>query len=226
MNGILFKPDNHLAIREYRKTVTRRIVDFKLPDSHRVYKYVYPHPNGGYSFQDFPSPSGMAEPICKVGKMPRYHVGEIVYIKEAYEFYNCLGGLANVKYFLDNEVTWVHKPKDKPMPKKGYHSPLMLPEWVARDFIQIVSVRPERLQDITEEDAIKEGIQIMQGTHQAIVRDEETGKLKLTGKPEPFTARYHYSALWDVINGDGSWDSNLWVFRYEFKRVPKLEING
>jgi len=63
----------------------------------------------------------------------------------------------------------------------------------------------------------------MAGTHRAIERDPVTGRLKLVGEPKPFTARYHYEALWDSINKEYMWASNPWVWRYEYERVRKAE---
>lgn len=82
---------------------------------------------------------------------------------------------------------------------------MFLRECHARYFIQIVDVRPERLQDITEEDCIAEGIvphyHTVQLTHPKLVND----------------AGNQYAELWDSINGDSSWSSNPWVWRYKFK---------
>jgi len=68
--------------------------------------------------------------------------------------------------------------------------------------------RLERVQDITEEDAIREGIQIAQGTWQKI----DINNHKLIGEPQPYTARYHYEAQWDELHGEGAWDKNEWVW--------------
>jgi len=71
--------------------------------------------------------------------------------------------------------------------------------------LEITGVRVERLQDISEADAIAEGWpkQIDPGAH--------TG-----GNGGPFD---WYRALWESINGPGSWDANPWVWCISFKVV-------
>ncbi|MEQ1663215.1 MAG: hypothetical protein ABL877_11025 [Thiobacillus sp.] len=75
-----------------------------------------------------------------------------------------------------------------------------MPRWASRILLEIVGVRVERLQDISEADAIAEGV---------------GGDVTVT----PCFAVERYRALWESINGPGSWDVNPWVWVVEFKRV-------
>ena len=78
-----------------------------------------------------------------------------------------------------------------------------MPRWASRLTLDVVSVRVERVQEITESDAYAEGVE------------------SLAPKEHYETARDHFRALWDSINaarGFG-WDANPWVFRVEFRRV-------
>ena len=86
-----------------------------------------------------------------------------------------------------------------------WRSPLFMPEWAARYFIKILDIQAGRLQEITENDAIKEGV-ILKA---AIV----TGTL--VGEP---TYRDSYALLWDSINPKQKWNTDPFVFRYEFKK--------
>lgn len=72
----------------------------------------------------------------------------------------------------------------------------------SRILLEITSVRVERLQDINEGDAISEGC-----------------RQPATGPDWQITKRWAYRALWEQINGAGSWDANPWVWVIEFKRV-------
>lgn len=94
-----------------------------------------------------------------------------------------------------------------------------MPRWASRIMREIVSVRVERLQGISEADAIAEGIKI--------TVDSETNKplVRISGKSPP--AQYiqkhclvisEYANLFESINGPGSWDANPWVWVIEFKR--------
>lgn len=78
--------------------------------------------------------------------------------------------------------------------------------------LEILSVRVERLQDISEEDAIAEGI--------------VDGGCVNCGNPEPCRcaepspdARDSFVFLWESINGAGSWGINPWVWAVSFKAV-------
>lgn len=82
-----------------------------------------------------------------------------------------------------------------------------MPRWASRIDLEIVSVRVERLQDITEDDAKAEGV--------STVIDPD-------GSPdEPMpTHRGAFHALWNAINGDrATWESNPFVWAIEFRRV-------
>jgi hypothetical protein len=75
----------------------------------------------------------------------------------------------------------------------------------SRITLEIVSVRVERLQAITEADCIAEGAT---GGHASIPVYNYAA-----------TPREHYAHIWESINGTGSWDLNPWVWVIEFKRV-------
>lgn len=78
---------------------------------------------------------------------------------------------------------------------------MFMPRWASRITLEVTGVRVERLQDISEEDAIAEGIAPEQS------RRFEGG------------ARGCYRDLWESINGPGSWAANPWVWVVEFRRV-------
>ena len=88
---------------------------------------------------------------------------------------------------------------------------IFMPRGASRILLEIVSVRVERLQDISEADAIAEGAP---GGHGSI-----------PGYPYAATPHEHYRHIWESINGRGSWEKNPWVWVVEFKRTepPKGE---
>lgn len=78
-----------------------------------------------------------------------------------------------------------------------------MPRAASRILLEIVSVRVERLQDISEVDALYEGA----------VRDESVG---------PFGGYVSgYRALWESIIGPGSWAANPWVWAISFRRIDR-----
>ena len=80
-----------------------------------------------------------------------------------------------------------------------------MPRLASRITLEITSVRVERLNDISAEDAKAEGIS----------RDcPQVKEYKCNGP-----MAYHFAALWESINGEGAWAVNPWVWVVEFKRV-------
>lgn len=100
-------------------------------------------------------------------------------------------------------------------------SPIHMPRWASRITLEIESARVERLQDISEADALAEGVErIFPAGHPA-----DTGPNHYTAEgPERVslnqpTAVGAFRALWALINGDDSWSANPWVWVLSFRRV-------
>ncbi len=81
-----------------------------------------------------------------------------------------------------------------------------MPRWASRITLEIIGVRAERLQDISEADALAEGITLHPDHHNK-PRDNIYGPVQT------------YRDLWESINGPGSWEANPWVWVVEFKRT-------
>ena len=103
----------------------------------------------------------------------------------------------------------------------GWKSPIHMPRSLSRITLEIESVRIERLQDISEADALAEGVErIFPAGHPA-----DTGPNHYTAEgPERVslnqpTAVGAFRALWALINGEESWTANPWVWVLSFKRV-------
>lgn len=87
---------------------------------------------------------------------------------------------------------------------------IYMPRRFSRIDLEITSVRVERLQDISAEDANAEGAQEWIESHNQGDRYHHNGNLQAY----PVTA---FSRLWETINGAGSWDANPWIWVVEFK---------
>lgn len=83
----------------------------------------------------------------------------------------------------------------------------VMPRWASRILLEIVSVRVERVQDISEEDAASEGAPC------------ELGRLEGAILGAQASYRKGFIRLWESINGEGSWIENPWVWVIEFKRI-------
>ena len=179
------------AILAGTKTQTRRIIKPQPQenDGHLLGKFWW---KGSYGWDE-----RQLIPHCPYGK-----VEDILWVRETWmespnpEFgadYKDFRYKASVsKQFIDE---W-----------KGYWKPsIFMPKAACRIRLEITNIRVERLQDISEEDAMAEGITLPNYAEQAI---------KNVHYPEPSTI---YSLLWKSINGKGSWDKNPWVWVIEFK---------
>lgn len=122
--------------------------------------------------------------FLKMRFKPRYKVGEIIYLKEPYAFDE--EPPHKVVYAFDESplVRSLNLWKNK----------LFMPEKYARHFIQITDVTAQRLHDITEADAIAEG---------------------LTGISQ-------FQSIWISIHGFSSWPDNPWVWKYTFENIYEL----
>lgn len=93
---------------------------------------------------------------------------------------------------------------------------IYMPRWASRILLEVVSVRLERLQEISEEDALAEGVNAPNPCGGCGQRRWSNclGCLH-TWAATPIEA---YRDLWESINGKGSWDRNPWVWVIEFRR--------
>jgi hypothetical protein len=139
----------------------------------------------------------------------RYKLGETIAIAQKYddlvkddEFYRLCGihgmPLECIKY------------------EKGCTNKMFVRADLMPHHIRITRIRVERLQDISDEDCLKEGIWTRTGRwycYDIIKRGEEY----YDPYPDP---REAYSVLIDRISGEGTWQSNPYVFVYDFEIAP------
>lgn len=133
-----------------------------------------------------------------IRRMGNYQVGEVVAIAQAYK---------DCKRFVYLQES------------AGFNNKMFVKAELMPHHIRITDVRVERLQDISDEDCIAEGI--MQGIRR--FNNGETVFYKFENKDYPFVfskAREAYAALIDRISGcKNTWDSNPFVFVYEFELI-------
>lgn len=90
-----------------------------------------------------------------------------------------------------------------------------MPKESARIWLECTGVRVERVQDISEEDAIAEGLEIVKGAKfYQKNKYKDYSDLPFESSLSP---KQSFKTLWISINGQESWDSNPWVFVYDFK---------
>ncbi|WP_444903794.1 hypothetical protein ACJJIU_00070 [Microbulbifer sp. CnH-101-E] len=97
-----------------------------------------------------------------------------------------------------------------------------MPRWASRITLEITTVRVERIQDISEEDAKSEGLR-----WHSLYREWGGVELHPDSRPDLPQWRWYdnpveaFKYLWESINGAGSWDQNPWVWVIEFRRVEQ-----
>ncbi len=200
MKGILFTPPMIKAIVDGKKCQTRRLMKPQPFMHNGVFRW-QPRKGVDINLTDHPD---LAIPFA------RYHVGETVYIKESWWsesgdiYYKSDWGNGlpvNMFYAGMKEGKW--------------RSPLFMPAWAARSFCQITNVYPEKLQAITEADAIAEGAPC--GYILASPTIFHKGLPNYTETPKDY--RMGFQRLWDSINKEHPWSGNWWVWKYCFEKV-------
>jgi hypothetical protein len=202
---ILFKGEMVRAILEGRKTQTRRLMN---PQPRRV--------DGGVPFGDAPA-WAHAEPGSMMMRCPYGQRGDRFFVRESFSGPYCMSEVDGLPamppsqwpidtpiwYWADGEPT--HGDWTKPKPS------IYMPRWASRITLEITGVRVQRLQDISEADAIAEGIFFWEGFHKI----NSARNPMATGTIYP-SIKAAYAGLWDAINGPGSWDENPWVWVIAF----------
>lgn len=142
--------------------------------------------------------------------LPNYKVGEIIAIAQSYK---SLGYQPTDKtpIIRGNKIEFIEFQDHKGWNNKMFVKPNLMPH-----HIKINDVKVERLQDISDETSIKEGI-----------RDYSTPNEKRYGYSDFMreeivafrTPREAFASLIDKVSGKGTWESNPYVFVYDFELV-------
>lgn len=103
---------------------------------------------------------------------------------------------------------------------KGLWKPsIFMPRWASRILLEITAIRVERLHEISEQDAIAEGIECIKWPDSSVKHPSYTTKSPSGKRIESLGAKCSYLSLWESINGRASLESNPWVWVVEFKRI-------
>lgn len=194
-----------------------------------------------------------------------YAVGDVLYAKETWGIHQGITKLASLPLYeyetadiprdsseqvridawargdlrLERGYSLVYKATDTLGLTGKWRSPMHLPQWVARFWLEITEVRCERLNDISEEDAIAEGAACSRcrgrgwylgrfaDNHATPCQDclnaaREKGTFIPPGQYAKQNIIRTFQDLWDSIaKPQHNWAANPWVFVYKFKRVEK-----
>lgn len=183
---ILFSTPMVKAILDDRKTQTRRVIK--------------PQPG------DHPDDDGYMSSI--LNRCP-YQVGDILYVRETWADLRGMGFGNDPR--TDKPWNFAYKADIKPGSESDraridfgvkWRPSIHMPKEAARLLLTVKGVKVERLQDITEEDALKEGCLLVFLDGAVVI-----------------SAKGKFHALWDSINGKKHpWGSNPYVWAISFER--------
>ena len=181
---ILFKGPMVLAIMDGRKTQTRRVMkDPRIADK---------------------LPEKFLKDLCPYGK-----VGDRLWVRETWQHTECLG-----THTSDEELYgYVYRADGQPWGDyEGWRwkPSIFMPKVACRIFLEITDVRVEKLRDISQEDAMAEGV--------------DKGYVGPIEEKAYYTYRMGFFNIWEDINGVESLDSNPWVWVVEFKLIEKRQV--
>ena len=190
---ILFSAPMVKAILEGRKTQTRRVVkpQPKLDPAGATFRY-----QKGSALCSYwvPNDAGIRDISRLCAEQCPYGVpGDRLWVKETFVEYPPLlptDSHGTVHYHADDEHDGV-----RPWNGQKWKPSIFMPRWASRITLEIEYVRVQRLQEISEEDAIAEGIEpiVSMGTYR-------TWKNYAPGLPAHVTAIESYRTLWNSIN--------------------------
>lgn len=222
---ILFSAPMVRALYEERKTMTRHSIapqNFKLlghdfrfhrPDAESL-------ASAFKGARDFRWIGGAFSWIADPGKMhphavsvdcrgrPKYAPGDRLWVRETCATWGRGPERAPVEYpvaYAADDPEWEgikHDAKVSSGDEWKIRPSIHMPRWASRLTLIVTDVRVEWLQDISEEDAIAEGVEC----------DSDGWRDYLMPQTQCCAAaRDSFRSLWDSINGAGAWDENPWV---------------
>ena len=199
MKKIMFNDKYGLtqAVLEGRKTMTRRIIRLVEPDL----EFVHVSHLGEYIFHS---------KDCIDGAFPCYKIGEEVAVAQSYK---------------DIGLSFIQPPDPQwgcTEQMSGYGNKMFVRADLMPHRIRITNIKVERLQDISEEDCLKEGIQeyfpyIDRNPDDKVRTFQYFKEGKIRHRISPASKCFAY--LIDDVSGKGTWDKNPYVFVYDFKLI-------
>lgn len=231
---ILFNGEMVRAILDGRKTQTRRILKPQPRSAPIKHDGIWTDSNG---FK--PDENDWVGPVrndVQSIKGVKYAVGDQLWLREAFQYIEGPAGIrqkGRVLYRADMTDTDGNRWSGDQSEVK-WHPSIHMPRWASRITLEVTDVRVQRLQDISEGDAVAEGIEMvglsgLQGGG-LLYKNYQRPPTKWVGGHACdgyFDSSYYKSegeinsfyTLWNSINGPDAWGENPWVAAYTFERV-------
>lgn len=222
---ILFNTEMVRAILDGRKSCTRRICkdgnEYTVPDMNFYNADRRTYAVHNYADKKHTDKLSIAERSCPICP------GDILYVRETWQYLYELDGNEQVvedtgKYYYAATDTILFDTYVDENGVKHDHAPwipsIRMPKEAARIWLKVTDVRAERLQDITEEGAKKEGAIDNRGFIHSPNNEYDN----------VHTAREHFVKIWNNTIKKSNldrygWDASPWVWVIEFERCEKPE---
>ncbi|MFB3077022.1 MAG: hypothetical protein ACE1Y4_03355 [Lysobacterales bacterium] len=196
--GILFSAEMVRALLDRRKTQTRRVMNPQPPDDAN-----YVPEDDVFTVGTACAFDGWKAPDCPYG-VP----GDRLWVRETFaKVGDNEDDIHGAYHYLPHGSVYYRA--DNPLPGDLKWRPsIFMPRWASRITLEITEVRVQRVQEITERDAISEGVLYAAG-----------------GTPDEFQIRNSplrcFGRLWDSINAKRGYslESNPWVRAITFRRL-------
>lgn len=241
MKPILFSASMVQSLLAGRKTQTRRIIKPQPGPQHTAISRAVIADGSGR--ETWMYKMGEATKVDAV-KCPYGQTGDILYVRETHfargvwvidgqtktgkvrKRFVPDGGAED--YCFDETVNALGETFTLPVEKSirtyvngWYKRPgIHMPKDVARLWLRVKNVRVEQAQEISEQDAVAEGIEYWTDENDMELLDA-TFRNYLTNERNLVTSYASFTTLWQKINGFESWDANPWVWVVEFERIEK-----
>jgi len=210
---IIFSAPMVRALLDGRKTQTRRVLKpqpggieqrplgFVGSPARFVFTEVHP---GGANWTHY-------------AKIP-YTPGDRLWVREAFvtgfdidDEYGRPVGDKKVWYrATDSNLTWYDPDTESTIDNPPWKSSILMPRWASRLTLTVTDVRVQRLQEISEADAMAEGCDAVLAL-----------TIKRPNGAHPGNPRECYCDLWNSLHGPGAWDANPWVVAITFDVVAR-----
>lgn len=207
MKKIMFNDAHGLtkAVLEGRKTMTRRLVPSKTLDAADA--YVQQIHGTGHDFLDY-----------LLSHAP-FKVGEVVAVAQSYR------AIHEEMWCNDTDTEENLLPYYEHFEDAGYDNKMFVLADLMPHRIRIKNVKVERLQDISNEDCLREGIiryTCCLYEFRGLCYSFPGDKAKMGTHKTPVEA---FAALIDKVSGKGTWESNplVWVYEFELEKLLKEE---
>ncbi|WP_393930170.1 ASCH domain-containing protein [Citrobacter freundii] len=216
--GMIFNGEMVRAILDGRKTQTRRIMKVQPSDGfHPTHNGYDLDLNAHWYTPGVVDKNGYLQPAKKdvFGvadenegyTCPFGAVGDRIWVRETWARYNIDQDSHDMAYRATPPADW---------PEEGRWRPsIHMPRWASRLMLEITGVRVERLNAISQADAIAEGAPPSHPSIDCVSREY--------GFPD--FSRSWFGQTWQHIYGEESWQANPWVWVIEFKVVPNVQDN-